>query len=78
MYQVDTKDKEEKVRIIPRAWRDQPIDRAGPHDHPSTPKSRPKRRVEHLNERTPDNPQPPGLLLPAYGTPPTANRWYFL
>ena len=25
--------------IFPRAWRDQPIERAGSHGHPSTPKS---------------------------------------
>ena len=49
-YQYDTKDKEEKEKIFPRAWRDQPIDRAGSHGHPSTPKSRPKRRVEPSGE----------------------------
>ena len=46
----------------------------GPHSHPSTPKSRPKRCVE-----TPGDPwdasQPPGSFHPAYGMPPTANRW---
>ena len=42
--------KEEKEKIFPRAWRDQPIDRAGSHGHPSTPKSRPKRRVEPSGE----------------------------
>ena len=41
---------EEKEKIFPRAWRDQPIDRAGSHGHPSTPKSRPKRRVEPSGE----------------------------
>ena len=35
-YQYDTKDKEEKEKIFPRAWRDQPIDRAWSHGHPST------------------------------------------
>ena len=37
-------------KIFPWAWRDQPIDRAGSHGHPSTPKSRPKRRVEPSGE----------------------------
>ena len=41
---------EEKEKIFPRAWRDQSIDRAGSHGHPSTPKSRPKRRVEPSGE----------------------------
>ena len=45
-YQYDTKDKEEKEKIFPSAWRDQPTDRAVSHGHPSTPKSRPKGRVE--------------------------------
>ena len=42
--------KEKKEKIFPRAWRDQPIDRAGSHGHPSTSKSRPKRRVEPSGE----------------------------
>ena len=37
-----------------------------------------KRCVGHLKHWTSDNPQPPGPLHPAYGTPPTANGWYFL
>ena len=47
----------------------------GPHSHPSTPNSRPKRCVE-----TPVDPwdasQPPGSFHPAYGMPPKTNRWY--
>ena len=48
---------------------------SGLHGHPSTPNPRPKKRVE-----TPGDPwgvpQPPGPSSPAYGTPPTANRWF--
>ena len=39
-----------RKKNFPRAWRDQPIDRAGSHEHPSTPTSRPKRRVEPSGE----------------------------
>ena len=46
----------------------------GPHSHPFTPKSRPKRCVG-----TPEDPwdasQPPGSFHPAHGMPLTANRW---
>ena len=44
------KTRKRKKRFFPRAWRDQPTDRAGSHGHPSTPKSRPKRRVEPSRE----------------------------
>ena len=60
-------------RRNPRAWCDSRLTVTGLHGHPSTPKPRPKRRVE-----TPGDPwgalQPPGSSSPAYGTPSTANR----
>ena len=62
-------------RRNPRAWHGSRLTVSGLHGHPSTPNPRPKRRVE-----TPGDPwgvpQPPGPFSPAYGTPPTANRWF--
>ena len=62
-------------RRNPRAWHGSRLTVSGLHGHPSTPNPRPKRRVE-----TPGDPwgvpQPPGPSSPAYGTPPTANRWF--
>ena len=62
-------------RRNPRAWHGSQLTVSGLHGHPSTPNPRPKRRVE-----TPGDPwgvpQPPGPSSPAYGTPPTANRWF--
>ena len=62
-------------RRNPRAWHGSRLTMSGLHGHPSTPNPRPKRRVE-----TPGDPwgvpQPPGPSSPAYGTPPTANRWF--
>ena len=62
-------------RRNPRAWHGNRLTVSGLHGHPSTPNPRPKRRVE-----TPGDPwgvpQPPGPSSPAYGTPPTANRWF--
>ena len=62
-------------RRNPRAWHGSRLTESGLHGHPSTPNPRPKRRVE-----TPGDPwgvpQPPGPSSPAYGTPPTANRWF--
>ena len=70
---VRYKSKEEKAKD-PGADTTSRLTVPGPHSHPSTPKSRPKRCVE-----TPGDPwdasQPPGSLHPAYGMPPTANRW---
>ena len=37
-----------------------------------------QRGVLSHQERPNPNSQPPGSLLPAYGSPPTANGWYFL
>ena len=68
------KRKEEKAKD-PEADTTSRLTVPGQHSHPSTPKSRPKRCVE-----TPGDPwdvsQPPGSFHPAYGAPPTANRWY--
>ena len=62
-------------RRNPRAWHGSRLTVSGLHGHPSTPNPRPKRRAE-----TPGDPwgvpQPPGPSSPAYGTPPTANRWF--
>ena len=62
-------------RRNPRAWHGSRLTVSGLHGHPSTPNPRPKRRVE-----TPGDPwgvpQPPGPSSPAYGTPPTAKRWF--
>ena len=62
-------------RRNPRVWHGSRLTVSGLHGHPSTPNPRPKRRVE-----TPGDPwgvpQPPGPSSPAYGTPPTANRWF--
>ena len=62
-------------RRNPRAWHGSRLTVSGLHSHPSTPNPRPKRRVG-----TPGDPwgvpQPPGPSSPAYGTPPTANRWF--
>ena len=62
-------------RRNPRAWHGSRLTVSGLHGHPSTPNPRPKRRVE-----TPGDPwgvpQPLGPSSPAYGTPPTANRWF--
>ena len=62
-------------RRNPRAWHGSRLTVSGLHGHPSTPNPRPKRRVE-----TPGDPwcvpQPPGPSSPAYGMPPTANRWF--
>ena len=62
-------------RRNPRAWHGSRFTVSGLHGHLSTPNPRPKRRVE-----TPGDPwgvpQPPGPSSPAYGTPPTANRWF--
>ena len=70
---VRYKSKEEKAKD-PGADTTSRLTVPGPHSHPSTPKSRPKRCVE-----TPGDPwdasQPPGSFHPAYGMPPTANRW---
>ena len=70
---VRYKSKEEKAKD-PGADTTSRLTVPGPHSHPSTPKSRPKRFVE-----TPGDPwdasQPPGSFHPAYGMPPTANRW---
>ena len=70
---VRYKSKEEKAKN-PGADTTSRLTVPGPHSHPSTPKSRPKRCVE-----TPGDPwdasQPPGSFHPAYGMPPTANRW---
>ena len=59
-------------RRNPKAW---PGSRLTVSGLPSTPNPRPKRRVE-----TPGDPwgvpQPPEPSSPAYGTPPTANRWF--
>ena len=67
--------KKEEGRRNPRAWHGSRLTVSGLHGHPSTPNPRPKRRVE-----TPGDPwgvpQPPGPSSPAYGTPPTANRWF--
>ena len=62
-------------RRNPRAWHGSRLTVSGLHGHPSTPNPRPKRRVETLGDPW-GVPQPPGPSSPAYGTPPTANRWF--
>ena len=67
--------KKVKGRRNPRAWQGSRLTVSGLHGHPSTPNPRPKRRVETPGDPW-DVPQPPGPSSPAYGTPPTANRWF--
>ena len=73
-YHNDTEKKVERRRN-PRAWHGSRLTVSGLHGPPSSLNWRPKRRVE-----TPGDPwgvlQPPGPSSPAYGTPPTANRWF--
>ena len=70
------KRRKRKYQLIPKLGTTSRLTVPGPHSHPSTPKLRPKRCVETSGDLW-DTSQPPGSSLPVYGTPPTANGWYF-
>ena len=69
------KKRKRKKRLFPELGTTSRLTVPGQHSLPSTPKSRPKGRVETSGDPW-DVSQPPGSLQPAYGSPPTADKWY--